>query len=1054
MIVQKLKRYSLIISYMICVLLCANIANARYDSFGAHQTFIQSQGWPIPLDVCQGSFANPFDLGMVDLPGKVGKSSSVGPQSQYLMAQVQSFAVRGTTKAGEKFATTSLGMALGKNMAAGAKVFTAGVNVALGAANGEATGILQGGPLESMLMGMTLCPWSWAFYPNEYMMWQRNGQGLVLESDADDVYTMEVDPSKIRNVNSILGRVNTSVTDVAVAAEEIVGSAEDAINGTNSSSSAYQVISKSQVPYYYHCDPMYNPDTNTQLDLSEKEEALLVGRTRGYEGFSGLCDDSVIIDGRTNASFADKSKISAITIGFHNPIVAYFMFVMGHWYPNGARGEQQLLASITCSTTLEPGKKPNANAGSLFPGVALWSCTPMWAYTVALAWGALKTLKNFTKWKPIPPKIPSPSAIAQGAAIELAQFIYWTAKYMQNIKLTAYYKMDNQSGGIRVCAANVGGIIPLEIGCAPTAPPAETISIPNYYFETFGKTRCMYLLTPRLDLRNVGGNLASVNLANKPDDANSIISVKRFLNSDMHFLSNTVGCVHDMLIRFIVPISETAESPYSQMQKRIEGIMAVILTLAVSLFGIKMLTSPEPLKKSDMIMFLLKLSIVIYFVLGKGWYNKSDQSPGLFPYILEAPAVIADIFLQSQAKNEPTHSCYLKGGMLQSNILGENYFNVNIESTNLYKHFTMQDSTDGIVSNSPSSSAVKPYPGYYGTYGYGTQANPYIKMTVWDLLDCKLANYLNMGSCDYTWQGMLAIFLFIPALFTFNLTFILFAFMSFIYAFFILLTLVKFAHIFILSIITITILIFVSPIFMAMMLFDRTKSIYDKWVRVVFGYMLYPAMMFAFLALIFSTFDSIMYGDLITLKNQEANTNVNFANLCKQVTNSTYCVVLDIVNSHYNTEGRGMCESVVGSARGAFLGSKKIIILSVSHTRLSSDDWKVLSIALFKMLLFSFLFYTFLTKISNFCASLAGVAGKGMDDKAYGSLNVISAKSRQNYKKAGSAMKKGAASGASKLGKEAQKRNMPALAGAMNKAAELLGKKNESKDDSKGEKKS
>jgi type IV secretion system protein VirB6 len=67
-------------------------------------------------------------------------------------------------------------------------------------------------------------------------------------------------------------------------------------------------------------------------------------------------------------------------------------------------------------------------------------------------------------------------------------------------------------------------------------------------------------------------------------------------------------------------------------------------------------------------------------------------------------------------------------------------------------------------------------------------------------------------------------------------------------------------HIFISSAIAIIIYVFVSPIIIPLVLFEKTKSIFDAWLTHLISFTLSPIVLFAYLAIFISISEQVMFG--------------------------------------------------------------------------------------------------------------------------------------------------------------------------------------------------
>ncbi len=129
----------------------------------------------------------------------------------------------------------------------------------------------------------------------------------------------------------------------------------------------------------------------------------------------------------------------------------------------------------------------------------------------------------------------------------------------------------------------------------------------------------------------------------------------------------------------------------------------------------------------------------------------------------------------------------------------------------------------------------------------------YKTMQLWDTLDCKFLSYifsdqnypkaLAVGGYAFLGGGILIlVFVLLFMIFLLNIMFIV-------------------VGTYFESVIAIALLVFLSPLFVPAALFPQTKKYFDGWLSAIFGYILYPVILFAFVALMLNSFDALYYGD-------------------------------------------------------------------------------------------------------------------------------------------------------------------------------------------------
>jgi type IV secretion system protein VirB6 len=297
------------------------------------------------------------------------------------------------------------------------------------------------------------------------------------------------------------------------------------------------------------------------------------------------------------------------------------------------------------------------------------------------------------------------------------------------------------------------------------------------------------------------------------EGGNFSLSTIKFLKSNIHPLSNITSCIKDVISWVLIgpPDVDTTRLPFfSLLQSKLKGIILATLTLYIAMLGIHIMLHYNEMSTGKMIMFALKFALVYYFTLGDIWST-------LFPTIINISNELMSIFSLSELSNDVARYCsYSYQGQ---EILSER---------------------------------TLPAIGSVSTLGQGGS----IRLTFWDYLDCKLINYINLGTCVYEPFTMFATI--IGCLISNIILFIV----MYLYLVMTFQLVVSMIEVSILSLFTICILILISPIFILFALFNATKDIFDQWLKAFLGYLLYPPLITIFFVLIIFSLDALYYGDI------------------------------------------------------------------------------------------------------------------------------------------------------------------------------------------------
>ena len=406
----------------------------------------------------------------------------------------------------------------------------------------------------------------------------------------------------------------------------------------------------------------------------------------------------------------------------------------------------------------------------------------------------------------------------------------------------SYYHLDNTGMGICTALVYSAWLKTYNfVGCHQTAAPQTLYPAPPELEYANANNRCYYLLHPRSDLKAVadivgeGGNYA----------------LYGFLNSDMHIISTGVGCVQDLGLKIFLGDGDT--TLLGMIMEAFYKVILACLVIYLMLVAYKIMTAGEPPKKGEMLMYVIKFALVLFFTTNPYvWIDRKDGEPvGLVPNIVEGQSELVNIFLSAYNKISPSgfFCSYNSGG---SDI--------------------MEPGTVSVYSG-------------YGTRGTGT-TNSLAKITVWDGIDCRIINWVNLGGCEY--GGMIIIDYLLAGLNIFGWLFVI---AQACYIAFLASAILKFVGMFLVAFFMILILIALSPILIVFALFEPMKSVYQQWFLTVLGFMLLPALLFGFLSLSFTMMDTVFYGPKVmeAVSNSTTVADVDWAEACRDE-HSIFCL--------------------------------------------------------------------------------------------------------------------------------------------------------------------
>jgi type IV secretory pathway VirB6-like protein len=255
-----------------------------------------------------------------------------------------------------------------------------------------------------------------------------------------------------------------------------------------------------------------------------------------------------------------------------------------------------------------------------------------------------------------------------------------------------------------------------------------------------------------------------------------------------------------------------SKSVFVSIQDGLRSAIKMVMTISIVFFGAKVLIASEPVQRKQIVPYIIKFAVIMYFALGTGWQNVFVDG------VLETSMVLGNIVMRVDEDKPETKLDGCQFPRINSNLA--------------------QDDPNRFDN-----------PQYPEGLGY---------LAMWDTLDCKLVRAIGFSpdvTVPYILLAMIAGFL------TGGLGIVfLVAVASFGFFFFALI--LRALHIFLTSTIAIVILIYVSPIVITCLLFQKTKSIFDNWLKQMIGFILQPVILFAYMGIFIAIFESTIIGDV------------------------------------------------------------------------------------------------------------------------------------------------------------------------------------------------
>lgn len=474
----------------------------------------------------------------------------------------------------------------------------------------------------------------------------------------------------------------------------------------------------------------------------------------------------------------------------------------------------------------------------------------------------------------------------------------------------------------------------------------------------------------------------------------------------------------------ISPGQSANASVFVELRNKFQTAIKMALTLSVAIFGLLMLFAGnkvnEMLSKKVLTVFVFKIAIVSYFALGNAWESF------FMKIVFEAPLQFAELAFQPNVRKSENNVYQVK--TIASPSLskssdgcifppvdknGNPIIKVNSDTKKITQIvssgiFHIDGSTDyfkienGVLKKSSTQGGP-----YIYTEGYEVLSYPANKeyLRIFDTFDCKIAHLLGYSADANVPNFFKMIFI---GFFSGGLGF---AFMiaSVLFAFFMILIALRVVHLMIVTIIVLSILVYISPLAFCCLMFNKTKKIFENWLKQVMGYIVQPVIIFAYLGLFLTVLDNSMIG---TAKFADFNNTYdgNFKNLdCIDDPNGK-----DIFDRPIKQKSAlcdmakfGLIENKVENTQQKSIQPFNLIATSFKYNPTNPGEGRERLKTMFKLALITFIFYKIFEYITTLSALLTGA------EDSTGMLNALKQNIEGIGKKASSIV-----AGAEKIGRD------------------------------------
>jgi type IV secretory pathway VirB6-like protein len=364
---------------------------------------------------------------------------------------------------------------------------------------------------------------------------------------------------------------------------------------------------------------------------------------------------------------------------------------------------------------------------------------------------------------------------------------------------------------------------------------------------------------------------------------------------------------------------------FERIQDKLQKVIRMVLVLSVMFYGFKILLGIQEITKKDLMMYIVKMGLVLYFATGDAWQTQ------FFNGVYNASTTLSNIVFKIQT-SIPVEK---RDGCQFGNVADINGVPINFGSK---------------------------YP------------NGKEYLALWDTLDCKSARYLSFGP-SATVANLLML---IVAGFMTEPFGLYFALMLAIFGFFMIAASIRALHIFLSSAFSIIIMVYVSPIIIPTALFERTSEIFKNWLTQLVSFCIQPMILFAYIALFVNVLDIVLVGSA-TFEGKNGPNKVIICNKrCKSLTGQ---ITLDQGQDKF-CNNRG--DVVIDPNSDSFLciininnfdqiPSFEIIGIGVPFiSKIFTENGRQKILTVMKGALIMYIMAKFLDQISNIAAALIG----------------------------------------------------------------------------------
>ena len=418
-----------------------------------------------------------------------------------------------------------------------------------------------------------------------------------------------------------------------------------------------------------------------------------------------------------------------------------------------------------------------------------------------------------------------------------------------------------------------------------------------------------------------------------------------------------IQCVKESIARIFIDNSACGNtnqtvSYFPVFQNMMRKAVRAALTLYLILFGIRMALGNDMTSKTEFFKMGAKYILVLYFSVGisssYGVNNQPIYDDGITTYMIP---------FFTNGSSSLANIIYASGGAAGLCAYDMDSYE------GQYAYLSMWDSVDCRIL-------------YY--FGFDlSQVAGYITAAVndtGDIINSDISDAGNTTAVTLAEMGSATlIYMLAPAFFSFQIIFLVF---SVIFAVLLLSIAIYIVNITIISMVLVAVLIYLAPLFVPMALFEQTKHYYDGWLKLLIAYALQPMIVAAYIAMMFTIFDQVMFGtcsfskNSIVIKYSGYTKEVPIYMLCDPNNPGPGCV------APTNIEGVTKCEETIGyyltPIKAGYSYTDTVVALFFSIITIKASTVSNMMTGMFSLCLFGYLFFKFAGLLGTFAMDVTG----------------------------------------------------------------------------------